>query len=210
MLTQLIINNFILISHMEINLDSGFTAITGETGAGKSILLEALNFALGAKTDTSVLKPGTTQTSVSALFTLPKNHIVYNILKEQDLPNHDHLILRRHMNEDGRSRVFLNDQTISLNLLRQISKILIEIVGQFEHQDLNKPDTQRYLLDTYSSLEKEIEDTRKSYSFWQEKEETIRQLTRELDHLNQEQDYLQHIVKELSDFSPKINEEKEL
>ena len=130
MLTALSIRDIVLIEKLDVVLDKGLTVLTGETGAGKSILLDALGLALGARGDSSLVRTGAERGVVTAAFALPRNHPAFSILKEQGVDADGELVIRRIQNADGPSRAAINDQPVSLNLLRQIAGALAEIHGQ--------------------------------------------------------------------------------
>ena len=136
MLLNLSIRDVVLIDRLDLEIDPGLSVLTGETGAGKSILLDALGLALGGRADLQLLRPGARQASVSAEFTVAADHAVRALLDEQGLPNDGNIILRRQLGADGRSRAFVNDQSIGVALLRRIGESLVEIEGQFEQQRL--------------------------------------------------------------------------
>ena len=141
MLAGLTVQNIVLIDRLELSLAAGLTALTGETGAGKSILLDALGLALGARAEGGLVRAGATQAVATAAFTLPERHVANAILEEQGIERDDLLILRRQLGADGKSRAFVNDQPVSVALLRRIGESLIEIEGQFEVHGLLDPAT---------------------------------------------------------------------
>ena len=153
MLTALNISQVVLIDRLQIEFKPGFCALTGETGAGKSILLDSLGLALGARADAGLVRKGAEQASVSATFSLDKKHPVHAFLKSHDLDSDTTLILRRVLSADGRSRAFINDQPVGVTMLRHVGDILVEIHGQFDTQGLLDPDTHRALLDSYAAVD---------------------------------------------------------
>ena len=130
MLTALSIRDIVLIEKLDISLEKGLTVLTGETGAGKSILLDALGLALGARGDSSLVRAGAERGVVTAAFALSRSHPAFAILKDQGIDAEGELVIRRIQNADGPSRAAINDQPVSLNLLRQIAGALAEIHGQ--------------------------------------------------------------------------------
>src|SRR5580658_3776228 len=136
MLTALTIAGVVLIDKLALGLQPGLNVFTGETGAGKSILLDALGLALGERSDAALIRTGAAQASVTAEFSLPDKHAAFALAAEQGLSADNPLILRRVIGKDGKSRAFLNDQPVSIGLLRQFGDALLEIHGQFEAHGL--------------------------------------------------------------------------
>src|SRR6516225_4355911 len=147
MLLGLAIRDIVLIDRLDLAFAPGLSVLTGETGAGKSILLDALGLALGARADAGLLRRGAAQASVTAEFELPPKHPAAALLAEQGLELEGNLLLRRQIGADGRSRAFVNDQPVGVGLLRQIGDTLVEIVGQFEQHGLLDPGTHGGMLD---------------------------------------------------------------
>ena len=198
MLTELSIRNIVLIDRLDLAFSRGLSVLTGETGAGKSILLDALGLALGNRLETRLLRPGCDRGSVTATFQLSEDHPVLALLDESDIPVDTSLVLRRVLTEDGRSRAFLNDQSVSINLLRRIGGQLVEIQGQFEERGLLNPLTHRGLLDAYGRHESLKSDTGAAYEGWQE---TITERTRaeaDADRARRDEDYLRHALSPFS------------
>ena len=156
MLTALSIRDIVLIEKLDIALDAGLTVLTGETGAGKSILLDALGLALGARGDSSLVRTGAERGVVTAAFALPRTHPAFAILKEQGVDADGELVIRRIQNADGPSRASINDQPVSLNLLRQIAGALAEIHGQHADRALVDVSAHRRLLDAFGGLDAEV------------------------------------------------------
>src|SRR5258708_22335975 len=159
MLVSLSIRDFVLIEKLDLGFargtDGGLGALTGETGAGKSILIDALGLALGARADTAAIRRGAAQASVAASFDLPRNHPAHAILSEQGLDDEDVLTLRRTLGADGRGRAFVNDQPASVALLRRLGDTLVEIQGQMEQHGLLDMATHRASLDALAGLDKQ-------------------------------------------------------
>src|SRR5438445_8364336 len=152
MLLSLSIRDFVLIEKLDLaftHAESGLGALTGETGAGKSILIDALGLALGARADTAAIRGGAAQASVAASFELPRNHPAHAILSEQGLDDDDVLTLRRTVGADGRGRAFVNDQATSVALLRRLGDTLVEIQGQMEQHGLLDMPTHRASPDAF-------------------------------------------------------------
>src|SRR5262249_36883798 len=150
MLERLVINDVVLIDKLAVELQAGLNVFTGETGAGKSIVLDALGLAVGARSDAALIRAGADQANVTAEFALPPKHGALDLLQEQGLKATSPLILRRVIGKDGKSRAFVNDQPVTIGLLKQIGEQLLEIHGQFETHGLLNPATHRGLLDSYA------------------------------------------------------------
>ncbi|HAJ19063.1 MAG TPA: DNA repair protein RecN, partial [Rhodospirillaceae bacterium] len=152
MLTSLTIRDIVLIDKLRLSFSSGLSVLTGETGAGKSILLDSLGLALGRRSEAKLVRPGAERASVTAEFDLPPDHAVHALLQENDLPNEDRLLLRRTVSADGRSKAFINDEPVGIALLKQIGERLVEVQGQFDQHGLMDPNTHIDLLDAYGRL----------------------------------------------------------
>ncbi|WP_395022242.1 DNA repair protein RecN [Dongia sp.] len=210
MLVGLTVQNIVLIDRLELSLAAGLTALTGETGAGKSILLDALGLALGARAEGGLVRAGAAQAGATATFTLPERHAAHAILEEQGIERDDLLILRRQVGADGKSRAFVNDQPVSVALLRRIGELLIEIEGQFEVHGLLDPATHRTHLDAFGGLEASAEKTRDAYRRWRQAQEALDGAHVELERARADEDYLRHAAAELELADPKPDEETAL
>jgi DNA repair protein RecN (Recombination protein N) len=207
MLVGLTVQNIVLIDRLELGLAAGLTALTGETGAGKSILLDALGLALGARAEGGLVRAGAGQAAATATFTLPEQHVAHEILEEQGIERDDLLILRRQVGADGKSRAFVNDQPVSVALLRRIGETLIEIEGQFEVHGLLDPATHRAHLDAFGGLEASAEQTRDAYRAWRWAQEALDGANAELERARADEEYLRHAAGELELADPKPDEE---
>jgi DNA repair protein RecN (Recombination protein N) len=157
MLAALAIRDVVLIDRLDLVFAPGLSVLTGETGAGKSILLDALGLALGARADSGLVRHGREQASVTAEFDPPPDHPVDAILAEAELePRDGSLILRRVVTADGRSRAYVNDQPTSVALLRRLGDALVEIQGQFDQRGLMDPSTHRETLDALAGLSADV------------------------------------------------------
>ncbi len=207
MLASLSIQNVVLIDRLNIDFRGGLCALTGETGAGKSILLDALGLALGARSESGLVRKGAEQAQVSAEFHVPKNHPSITILKNADLEGGQELILRRSVSADGRSRAFINDQPVSIGLLKQIGETLVEIHGQFETQGLLNPATHGELLDEYAGIDSKLAVL---WVAWKAENEKFETLKIDAEKSRSEETYLRHAVEDLDALAPKASEESEL
>ncbi|MBD5405247.1 DNA repair protein RecN [bacterium] len=216
MLTNLIIKNFILIENLTLSFGHKLTVLTGETGAGKSILLDAVSFVLGARSDTSIISKDCEQTSVCATFDLQKNHpaitklIDNDILSKSDIQNQNEIIIRRVLNKDGKNKIFINDIPVSLTLVKSIGEDLIEIHGQFDNQSLLNPATHINTLDTFGNLDGLKEQTKIAYNIWQDKKNERIKTEEEFLKAKQDEEYLKHNLAELETLNPQVGEEEEL
>ena len=210
MLIQLTIQNFVLIDKLDLSFDKGLTVFTGETGAGKSILLDALSLVLGARGETRFVRKGEKTAIVSASFHLNKNHPVHAVLEEQGLNSEEELILRRTLSSDGKSKAFINDQPVGLNLLKQVGELLVEIHGQFATHSLLNPATHRMTLDKYGALEKQVNAVQKAWKIWQDKKKERLELEENLARQANDENYLRECVDELDRLHPEIGEEESL
>lgn len=170
MLRQLVINDLAVIDNLNIDFNSGMTVLTGETGAGKSILLDALGLILGNRADANLIRGGTDKTDITAIFSISNNADVSNKLDELDLAsdNEDELFIRRTISKDGRSRAYLNNTPVPLQTLKEIGENLIDIHGQHAHQSLSKPKTQRGLLDQFGQYQNLLDEVNNSYREWKQ------------------------------------------
>ena len=210
MLTHLTVQHFVLIDKLDLSFDKGLSVFTGETGAGKSILLDALSLVLGARGETRFVRKGEKQAIISATFHLGKNHPVHEMLFEQGLESEEDLILRRSLSNDGKSKAFINDQPVGLALLKQIGEALVEIHGQFATHSLLNPVTHRKTLDDYGNLGKEVKTVQQAWNIWQEKKQERQELEENLARQAGDETYLQECVDELNKLKPKVGEEETL
>jgi len=210
MLVSLSIRNIVIIEKLDLSFDRGLGVLTGETGAGKSILLDSLGFALGNRADARLLRPGAEQASVTAAFDIADTHPARALLAEQGIEIEDLLLLRRVLTADGRSRAYVNDQAASAGLLRQLADCLIEIQGQFDQRGLMDPATHRELLDAYGRLEPEARALRALWQGWQDALRAREAAARRLAEAQRDEVFLRHAVEELDALDPRPGEEAEL
>ena len=210
MLAQLSIRNIVLIEQLDIEFDGGLTVLTGETGAGKSIMLDSLSLALGARGDGGLVRAGEEQGQVVAVFDVPMVHPVRELLRENDIEHDGDVILKRRQNADGRTRGTINDQPASATLMRQIGARLVEIHGQHDDRALVEPDLHRALIDAHAGLDKPVAATRKAYATLSEGESALRRHKARVEEAAREGDYLRASVEELVTLDPQEGEEDEL
>ena len=211
MLQSLSIRDIVLIEALDLEFGSGLTVLTGETGAGKSILLDSLGLALGNRADSGLVRQGTEKAQVTASFASPaKGGKLAAMLAENDIEIEpgEPLIIKRSVKADGGSRAFINDQPCSATLLRTVGGQLIEIHGQHDDRGLINPKGHRALLDAFSGVEGNV--VRDAYETWQAAKTALEQAKQDQDSAEQDREYLEHSVAELSKFAPQPGEEEEL
>lgn len=208
MLLGLTIRNVVLIDQLSIAFSSGLCALTGETGAGKSILLDSLGLALGVRAESGLVRQGADSASVTASFQISEDHAAYALLREADISCEDDvLLLRRVVQNSGKSRAFINDQPVSVALLRAVGETLVEIHGQFETQGLLNPQTHRGMLDAYAGIGDELA---RLWVDWQAQEQKLDDLRALSARGQAEEDYMRQFLEDLEALSPRIGEEAEL
>jgi DNA repair protein RecN (Recombination protein N) len=210
MLLALSIRDIVLIDRLDLSFHSGLCVMTGETGAGKSILLDALGLALGERGDTGLIRQGCKQALVSAEFDLAGNGNLAAMLEEQALPVDDRVVLRRSLSADGRSRAFINDQPVSAALLRTFGDELAEIQGQREGAGLRQSSTHRTLVDAFGGAQADLAKVGRAYHTRQAAEESLRVGQAEADKVQAEEDYLRFALEEFEGLAPEEGEEAEL
>lgn len=210
MLVNLSIRDIVLIERLDIDFAPGLSVLTGETGAGKSILLDSLSLALGARGDASLVRHGASQGAVTAVFDVPVNHPARDIIRDNGLEDEGDIILRRVQSGDGRSRVFVNDQPASVTLLREIGRALVEIHGQHDDRALVDGDAHRDLLDAFGGHLGAARNVGKLWRLWREKEQALSRLRAKVEAAAREADYLRSCVDELSKIDPQPGEETDL
>ncbi|MFT5807702.1 MAG: DNA repair protein RecN (Recombination protein N) [Moritella dasanensis] len=200
MLTQLTIHNFAIVKFLELELKSGMTTVTGETGAGKSIAIDALGLALGSRADASTVRPGEKKAEISAIFTVEASSLAYKWLVEHELNNEDECILRRIITAEGRSKGYINGIPVPLQQLKSLSQFLVQVHGQHAHQTLLKPEIQLAILDGYASHTKLQTNVRDSYRFWHNLANEEKKLLQNQQQRAARQQLLQYQVSELDEF----------
>lgn len=210
MLTLLHIKNVVLIDQMSLEFKSGLSALTGETGAGKSILLDSLGLALGMRAEAGLVRKGTDQAVVSAEFELENNHPVFAKLKEQGVEAVSPLILRRILGADGRSRAFINDEPVSISFLKEVGDSLVDIHGQFETYGLLNPATHREMLDLYADNDALLNDMAASYQKMKAAETALAEAKDKASRAAENEAYLRASVEELEKLDPQEGEEGDL
>jgi DNA repair protein RecN (Recombination protein N) len=210
MLTSLSIRDVVLIEALEIAFEPGIVGLTGETGAGKSILLDALGLALGARAEAGVVREGAARASVAAVFDLPADHAARDLAAAQGLDVAGDLILRRVVGTDGRSRAFVNDQPVSVGFLREIGGALVEIHGQFDTRGLLDAGTHRDALDAFGGHEAERDRTARAHAAWRAADAAAEECRADLARATAEAEFLRHALGELEALAPVPGEETAL
>ncbi|GAA5213764.1 DNA repair protein RecN [Corallincola platygyrae] len=202
MLQQLTIHNFAIVSQTDIELSPGMTTITGETGAGKSIAIDALGLCLGDRADASLVRPGASKSEISARFTLNQHKEVYKWLAAHDLDSdEDECIIRRVISAEGRSRSYINGQPVPLQQLKQLAPLLVSIHGQHAHQTLLKADHQRKLLDRFGNHQAKLTAVSNAFKQWKQLGKEIALLKQTQEQREARRQLLQYQVEELDQFA---------
>ncbi|MDU4460509.1 MAG: DNA repair protein RecN [Haemophilus parainfluenzae] len=213
MLTQLTINNFAIVRQLEIELAKGMSVITGETGAGKSIAIDALGLCLGQRIETSMVREGQERAEICATFFIEPTNPAYQWLQEQELQDPDNpsdCILRRVINADGRSKAFINSTPVSASQLKEIGQYLIHINGQHASQLLLKNDYQLQLVDTFAHHKDLLAQMREDYRVWKNLQLQVKNFQQKVAENEAKKQLLQYQVEELDEFALRPNEYLEL
>ena len=212
MLSALSIRNVVLIEKLDLDFQKGLCVFTGETGAGKSILLDSLSLVLGARADSSLVRHGCDGLSVTASFSVSLAHPVHKVLLEHGLTtdSEDDIILKRAVSKDGKSKAFINDQPVSVSLLKNIGDSLVEIHGQFASHHLLNPAVHLDVLDAYGHLTEPLADCRRAYRMWQYKKSLRDDAEQRLIQAKQEETFLKDSIDDLRSLKPIEGEEEEL
>jgi DNA repair protein RecN (Recombination protein N) len=210
MLANLTVQDIVLIDRLGVEFDAGLTVLTGETGAGKSILLDAMALALGGRGDNALVRPGTERGQVIAEFAPEAGHPVWTLLAENGIEADGPVILRRVQSADGKTRAFVNDQPVSAGLLRTAGALLVEIHGQHDERALVAPGEHRRLLDAFGGLEPDAAEVARFHATWRAAEHDATALKGLIAEAERERDFLDAAVVELEALSPETGEEQRL
>lgn len=211
MLKSLSIRNVILIDKLDLDLQDGFTVLSGETGAGKSILLDSLGLLLGQRAEVSMIRQGCEKLTVSGCFEIKNNSGgLADLCSEHDLELEHEIIISRSLTQDGRGKIFFNDQPITQKLLKEIGGYLVEIHGQFDNQGLLNAATHLGVLDAYGDYGKKMEELRQAYAHYKEAAKKRRDVEKELETALAEEENLRHWLQEFAAVEPRENELEEL
>lgn len=210
MLRGLDIRDMLIIDHLSLEFSSGLNVLTGETGAGKSILLDSLGFVLGWRGRADLVRSGQDQGEVSAWFDLGPSHPARAVLQEAGIPIEDELILRRVNNRDGRKTAWINDRRVSGEVLRAVSEHLVELHGQHDDRGLLDPKGHRDLLDTFGGHDDMLTAVSAAYRALRAAEKDLRTAESAQEELRAEEEFLRHAVDEFQELAPEVGEEAEL
>ena len=210
MLARLSIRDIVLIERLDIEFSRGLAVLTGETGAGKSILLDAFALALGGRGDATLVRNGAEQGQVTAVFDVPRGHPATAILSDNGLEDTGEMILRRVQLADGRTRAFINDQAISVQTLKTVGSALVEIHGQHDERALVDASTHRRLLDAFGGLEKDVAALEALWEARRTANADLEEHRAGMERAAREADYLRHASDELKALAPKDGEETAL
>lgn len=211
MLQSLSIRNVVLIDKLDLDFQSGLSVLTGETGAGKSILLDSLGLVLGKRAETSLIRCGEDKLSVTAIFDPEPNNIeLQELLSENELEVDGEIIIKRTLDQNGKGKIFFNDQPISAKLLKEIGKYLVEIHGQFDNQGLLNPVNHQDVLDAFGGHGALLSDVSNAYHDYKEASATRVRAEADIVKAKEEEDNLRHWVHELEQINPRVGEEAEL
>ncbi len=210
MLSELVVHNFAIISRLHVAFDSGFTVITGETGAGKSILVGAVNLLLGGRASQDMIRTGADEATVEALFTFDNPKILAERLQGLDVEPSAELVIKRTVSRSGRNRVFINGRLATLSQLQALAVGLISISGQHEHQVLLNPDIHLDLLDQYGGLEDDAARVAEAYAQWTQKLDALKRLQRMKEQRREQLDFMRFQLHELEAARLVPNEDEEL
>ena len=210
MLTRLSIRDIVLIDRLDIDFAAGLAVLTGETGAGKSILLDAFALALGARGDASLVRQGAEQGQVTASFDVAADHPARAVLAANDIAHEDELILRRVQLADGRTRAFVNDQPVGVQVLKGLGAALVEIHGQHDDRALTDAATHRRLLDAYGGLDALVAEVAAAWTARRDAESAVAAHRAQVERAAREAEWLRHAVEELTALAPQAGEETTL
>ncbi len=210
MLTALAIRDVVLIERLDLSFGHGLTVLTGETGAGKSILLDSLGLALGARADAGLVRAGTEQASVTACFNVRPDHPALEVLAEQGLQVEDDIVFRRTVAKDGRSRAFVNDQPVGVALLRRVGALLVEVQGQHEQMGLADPASHAGFLDQFGVPAPLRDAVTSAWRTWHDATTKLAAARATIEAAARDEEWLRHAVDELAKLAPLEGEEDQL
>jgi DNA repair protein RecN (Recombination protein N) len=206
MLTKLEIQNYILIDHLSIDLSNQLSVITGETGAGKSIIMGALGLILGDRADSTVCREASKKCFIEGIFKLTDSKIHQSFFEENEIELNDELIIRREINAQGKSRAFINDTPVTLTILKDLTSKLVDLHQQFDTMALGDTDFQRTVIDALASTQKELAEYQGSFTKWKENEKKLQSLIVQKEDFEKTESYKQHLHEELAGLQLQENE----
>lgn len=210
MLKSLSIRNIVLIDSLDIDFSDGLVILSGETGAGKSMLLDSLNLLLGERSDSSLVRQGTDKLSVTGVFEVTKANKIYEIAKEYDLDIDGDIIIKRIITSDGKNKILFNDQIITLKLLKELAQNLVEIHGQYDNHGLLNPSTHCEILDNYGRYTKEQEAVASAFEAYKQALKNLEHKKALISKAKEDKENLRHWLDELQKASPQKGEEEKL
>jgi DNA repair protein RecN (Recombination protein N) len=211
MLSGVSIRDIVLIDNLDLEFQPGLCVLTGETGAGKSILLDALGLCLGNRAATNLVREGAERGQASAIFGLPADHPVRGLLAEQSIPVvDDEIVVRRVVSADGRSRAYINDQPVSAGLLRNVGDALVELQGQHDQAAMFDAANHRAVLDAFGDLSDRVEAIGALHDSWRDASRKLADAEADVSRARADEDYLRHVVGELDALAPIPGEEESL
>lgn len=210
MLASLTIKNIVLIEHLKIDFHKGLCALTGETGAGKSILLDSLGLTLGARSNMALIRKGTEKAVVTSVYDLPNDHPVLKFLSENDIEVEPTLIFKRTLTNAGISKAYINDQNVSLTLMRQVAEMITEVHGQFDNQKLFNSAEHIHYLDEYGGYAQDLETVKKHWNSLSQSIQKMNELKKKSMIIHEEEEYLRESVHDLDALDIKEGEEEKL
>ncbi|MFM1968633.1 MAG: repair protein RecN [Bacteroidota bacterium] len=210
MLQRLFVQNYAIITQLEISFNKGMVVITGETGAGKSIIMGALSLTLGERADSSMVKDTAVKTIIEAVFKISNSNKVIQLLKDAEIDIDDEVIVRREIQSNGKSRAFLNDTPVSLAQLQQFSSLLVDLHQQFDTLELGNQEFQRQLVDAKAGIMQEVVDYGKTYQLFVQTQKKIASIRSAMLKADQEKEYKSFLLKELEELNWQSGEEQKL
>lgn len=210
MLTFLLIKDYALIKSLEINFGTGLNIITGETGAGKSIIIDAMNLLLGERASVELIRKGADKSIIEGAFDISGNKKVKSLLLANNLELHQTLTVRRELYQKGNNRCFVNDSMVPLSLLKEFGNILVDLHGQHEHQSLLRSDTHIDYLDEFCNNEKLLEEYFNQYKLLQSKIEELNSLHKNMENIRLRKDFVSFQINEISAVNPQLNEDEQI
>lgn len=211
MLNSLSIRNVVLIDKLDLDFESGLSILTGETGAGKSILLDSLGLLLGSRAETSLIRHGQDKLSVAASFGLPEaHHPLFALAKDFDLELDEQIVIKRSLSSDGKGKIFINDQPVTAKFLKEFGTLLVEIHGQFDNHGLLNPANHREILDNYGNYPKNLKEVGEAFVLYKKAQEERKKTEDSLAKARIDEDNIKHWLSELQKLNPQIGEEEEL
>ena len=210
MLAHMTISNFAIVKNLEFELKPGMTTITGETGAGKSIAIDALGLCLGDRAEAAMVRPNEGKAEIAATFSLQNNQAARRWLEDNELTEGDECILRRVITKEGRSRGFINGSPVPASQQKALGQLLINIHGQHAHQQLMRADHQQQMLDQYAGHHLLMDKTRKAYQAWRQANNELKRLTQNREENEAQKQLTQYQVKELNELALAEDEYNEI